>query len=90
MKITLENTEQIVEYTVQSGSRDSLKSTRGLLGQARVWVGQTESGIPVQALIMRIAVANTERQAEFEQALREQPVPVPEPLAFPLHMRMVL
>jgi hypothetical protein len=44
------------------------------LGQrpARVWIGKTSSGAPVQALIAAIAVESTEDQSNFERELIEQ------------------
>lgn len=44
MKITIENTSKIVLLNLNGGEVP-----------ARVWQGQTESGIPVQAFITRIA-----------------------------------
>lgn len=44
MKVALESTQQIVTLAV--GPKEV---------EARVWIGHTESGIPVQALIMRVS-----------------------------------
>lgn len=56
MKITIESTSRIVDA---NGVR------------CRVWVGETKSGIKVQALIHGIALA-TEDLHEFERELQEQ------------------
>lgn len=80
MKLTLESTEQVVEIEpaeIGSGPRAV---------PARVWVGTTESGIPVQVLITRIAVHESERQEDFERELKAQHAPRPEPQVFPLRM----
>lgn len=76
MRIQIENTEQIVQLTgAEVGTR------------ARVWIGDTESGIPVQLLVLRVAVAVHERQEEFERELQEQPaIPAPSLPAFPLRL----
>lgn len=78
MKITIENTGQIVRLLESEGGRD--------LGHARVWVGRTESGIPVQLLVARVAVLETERQDEFQRELAVQAAPPPADLAFSLRM----
>lgn len=80
MKLTIESTQQMVEV----GTGDV--GNRARYVPARVWVGTTESGIPVQVLVTRIAVANEERQGEFQRELAEQHAPRPEPQAFPLRM----
>ena len=54
----------------------------------RVWVGKTESGIPVQALILRVAVSNDDQQEDFERELRAVRAPAPVPQAFPLRMML--
>lgn len=56
MKVTLESTTRIVEVN-------------GIT--ARVWEGQTESGIAVIAIIPRIAVRAGENVAQFEAELQE-------------------
>lgn len=57
MKITLESTDQVAPF-------------RGV--ECRMWQGHTESGIPVLALIPRVAVRSNERQEEFQRELTEQ------------------
>jgi hypothetical protein len=71
MKITIENTAQIVEV---NGA------------PARVWLGKTESGIEVQCLITRVAVLKTDDCSQFEAELDEQSAPAPAQQAFPLRM----
>ena len=60
MKITIESTAKIV--TVNEVP-------------ARIWEGQTESGIPVHCYVTRIAVHNNENHEQFEKELLEQRVP---------------
>ena len=62
MLLILENTEVITEL-------DGIP--------CRVWTGQTESGIPVQAHIALIAVKSEEKQDEFVRELQEQLAPRP-------------
>ena len=62
MKLTIENTDQVVEIN-------------GV--PARVWEGKTESGIKVSCLITRIAVDKNDACEEFERELREQRPPRP-------------
>ena len=64
MKITLESTDRIVEFSAAGGGTVS----------ARVWQGKTERGVEVFAIIPRIAVHKAEEQAQFEQELVEVPV----------------
>lgn len=66
MKVTLESTTKIVELN-------------GV--PARVWQGQTESGVEVHAFITRIAVRDDtppEELKRFEDELHEQAAPRPE------------
>jgi hypothetical protein len=78
MKITLESTTKIVEIV-------DLEHTTPV--QARIWEGQTESGISVVALIPRIAVKNGQDVSQFEAELKEQRAPSADSiLAFPLRM----
>lgn len=82
MKITIESTDKIVTFEV--GGRDV---------PARVWQGETESGIPVQCFITRISPeipkSNPkidELTVEFERDLRRQADPRPTVQAIPLRM----
>ena len=64
MKITIENTNKIVELN-------------GV--PARVWEGKTESGIKVHCFVSRIAIDKDElRAVEFERELQETRTPSPE------------
>jgi len=65
---------------------DQLITVNGV--PARVWIGETDEGIAIQACITRIAVSQEVDCAAFERALRAQPAPTPERPAF--SMRMVL
>lgn len=69
MKITIENTSKIVQLN-------------GV--PARVWEGQTDSGIPVHCYITRIAVHNDEDSTQFEKELQECRVPSADVEALPL------
>lgn len=71
MKIQLESTSKIVEFN-------------GV--PARVWEGQTESGIRVHAYMTRIAVNKDEDTSEFEKELQEHKPPTPEIQAIPIRM----
>ena len=76
MKLTLQNTEETV-------------TVNGV--PARIWTGETESGVKVTALITRIAVhkdAGEQELARFEAELQECAPPTAEVQAWP--MRMVL
>jgi hypothetical protein len=72
MKLTLQNTDQIVDVN-------------GV--PARVWRGQNDSGIEVHALITRIAVLKAEDNSQFDRELREQPAPIAaDSRCFPLRL----
>lgn len=75
MKITIESTETIIQLEMPRGSVP-----------ARLWVGQTESGIAVQCLVTRIAALKTEDLKQFDSELAEKPAPTPDVVAFPLRM----
>lgn len=77
MKLEIWSTEQIVELV--SYDSDQVRP-------ARVWVGETESGIPVQVLVVHVAVAARERQEEFLAALQLKHAPEPAEQAFPPRM----
>lgn len=64
MKITIESTSKIVRLN-------------GV--PARVWEGQTESGIKVHCFVTRVAIdINETRTKDFERELQEQRAPSPE------------
>jgi hypothetical protein len=72
MKITIESTTKIVHLN-------------GI--PARLWQGQTESGIKVHCFITRIAIDENElRTEEFEYELLEQKKPRTEFESYPLRM----
>lgn len=82
MKITIENTTKIVTLVVN-----------GEDVPARIWQGETESGIPVQCFITRIApeIPTTDPNidaltAEFERDLKRQHDPRVTVQAIPLRM----
>lgn len=71
MRIQIESTEKIV-------------TLNGV--PARIWEGQTESGIPVHCYVTRIAVANDQDTTEFEKELQEHRKPSVDVQAIPLRM----
>lgn len=75
MKITIESTSQIV--TIVQGVAEIT---------ARVWEGQTESGIKVACLIPRIMASRADDLTQFDAELKEQRAPTAELDAFPLRM----
>ena len=84
MKITIESTAKVV--TLEFGSCSV---------PARVWQGQTESGIPVQAFITRIAPEISRDHtdidkltAEFDRDLERLADPRPSVQAIPLRFFM--
>lgn len=83
MKAEIESTEQILEFSVTGPG-----GAPGPVGKGRLWTGLTERGVPIQLLIVRVAVANDNpaNLAQFEQELQETPAPAPPVMAFPLRM----
>lgn len=74
MKLTLTSTTKIV----------MIKPGPLLDGiPARIWEGETESGIKVHAYIPRVAVDKNENTEEFERELQECAAPSPEIAAIP-------
>ncbi len=63
MKLTIESTTKIVTLVVD-----------GHEIPARVWQGETESGIPIHCFVTRVAVANDKGydHSQFERELAEQ------------------
>lgn len=80
MKITIKSTTKIVHAMSQSQS----EQTAGV--RCRVWEGETESGIKVQALIPRIAAEAGQDLSQFERELQECEPPSAAVQAFPLRM----
>jgi hypothetical protein len=75
MTITLTPTTRLVDVVTAQGTV-----------QARIWEGETASGIAVVAMITRIAVAKTDDLTEFGRELQEQRPPSPAAEAFPARM----
>lgn len=78
MKLKLTSTTKVVEFLID-----------GKPVPARIWEGQTESGIPVHCFITRIAPTiprDDPRQSEFQKELQEQEPPTVEIQAIPLRM----
>ena len=71
MKVTIESTTKIV-------------TANGV--ECRVWEGVTASGVKIQCLIARVAVANGQDVSQFEAELKETRAPSAEVQAFPLRM----
>jgi hypothetical protein len=75
MTITIHPTTNIVELQTPTGAVP-----------ARIWEGQTESGIPVHCFITRIAPTiprDDPRQKEFQETLQEQEAPT---VVYPLRL----
>lgn len=75
MKVTLENTDKLVELVVN-----------GAVVPARIWEGVTANGIQCHAYITRIAVHDDDDAAEFERDLKEQRKPTAQLAAIPLRL----
>lgn len=72
MKVTIESTDKIIEFN-------------GV--PARIWEGETESGIKVHCYITRLAISVEEKRIEeFQQELKQQRRPSPEVAAIPIRM----
>ncbi len=77
MKATIESTSKIVHL--------SGPDFNGV--PARVWEGETETGIKVHFYVTRVAVDKTETNVgQFEKELSEQQAPSPEVAVLPLRM----
>lgn len=80
MKITIESTSKLVYIQVD---------VTGPTVPARVWQGETESGIPVQCYITRVVPEippDDDRQREFLRELEEVAKPRPTVEAIPLRL----
>ena len=78
MKVILESTDKIV----------SLETAAGAV-PARIWEGQTDSGVPVHAYITRVAVPTNLPAAaheQFKRELAEQRAPSMGVAAIPLRL----
>jgi hypothetical protein len=71
MKITVESTTKVVDIN-------------GV--PARIWEGQTDSGIPVHCFITRVGVADDQDCTQFERELKECKPPSFGVEAIPLRM----
>lgn len=72
MKAKIESTQKIIEFN-------------GV--PARVWEGETDSGIKCHFYITRVSInADETRTAEFEQELKQQKPPSAEVRSIPLRM----
>lgn len=74
MKITIENTDQMVTIETRAGGKVP----------ARVWRGVTEHGIECQVLVTRLAVHKAADNSAFERELTEPPTATIEGRAFDL------
>lgn len=75
MQIFLENTTRLIDVN-------------GI--KARLWEGETKSGIPIHCLIIRIAVNKEANQEEFERELKNvSPPSAASEQAFPSSFLMV-
>lgn len=82
MKIIIESTSKIVEIQTSNGKIP-----------ARIWQGETSSGVPVQAFIPLISPEvprsdprHAEMTAEFDRDFQEQVAPRPTVDAIPLRL----
>jgi hypothetical protein len=73
MKASVESTGAIVPVTTSRGAM-----------HARVWKGITDTGVPFELLVVRVAVERGKDAAEFERDLREVSAPEPAISAFSL------
>ena len=76
MKITIESTDRIVQLLTRPGAEPV---------PARLWEGETDSGIQVQCLITRIAAQKGQDLSQFDRELQEQRTPR-DGQAFPLRL----
>jgi hypothetical protein len=77
MKITIEPTTQLCE--ISSHETDAPLT-------ARVWIGHTDKGTPVQVIVACVTVATPHAEAELLAELTSAAAPRPEPPPFPLRM----
>ena len=75
MQVTLHPTTKVVEIVIG-----------GVLVPARIWEGQTGTGIKCHAYITRIAVHQDDDAEEFELELTEQRAPTTNVVAIPLRL----
>lgn len=77
MKVTLESTSKVIEFIPRGGGKPV---------ECRIWEGKTDTGIPVHAYLVRIAVSKSEDCSQFERELRECIPPTSDIQAIPLRM----
>lgn len=77
MKVTLESTERLVTLVPPEG---------GPGVPARMWEGETASGIRVHAFITRVAIRQEADAAEFERELQTHRPLSPEVPVYPLRL----
>ena len=75
MKVTLHSTTKIVRLVIH-----------GQEVPARIWEGETDSGIPCHAYITRIAVADGLDTTQFDRELLEQSRPTAAIAAIPARL----
>jgi hypothetical protein len=81
MRITLETTREIVELSPRHApdpERDGIP--------CRVWIGTTDAGVPIRALIALVAVERSEDAAAFDRELMERFPTVDGPRVFPARL----
>lgn len=76
MKVTLESTTKIVE----------LEGAGPGTVPARIWEGETDTGIPVHVFVTRIRVAADQDCQQFEKEVQECRAPCPKVDAIPLRL----
>lgn len=81
MKITIESTDKIVELRNAAAHRNDTV-------EARIWEGQTDTGIKIHAYITLIAATEPHDARQFERELQSRRAPSPEIEAIP--MRLIL
>jgi hypothetical protein len=75
MKITIENTDKIIELVPPHG---------GMPMQARIWEGETDTGVKVIVYVTRICIQDKEATKQFERELRRTRIPAAVVQQFPL------
>ncbi|NOK64256.1 MAG: hypothetical protein GFH27_549323n5 [Chloroflexi bacterium AL-W] len=75
MRITIESTEKLITLRTDTGTVP-----------ARIWEGVSESGIPVIALVTRVAVAESADTTAFEAELQQHRAPSAEVEVWPLKL----
>jgi hypothetical protein len=90
MKITIESTDKLVEL-IAAGKAGG----PAVFVMARVWQGETESGIPVQVYVTRIAPEIPESDARIDELTAEfdrelQRTATPRPTVASIASRLIL